>query len=188
MADKVYTRKGDDGTTQLLFTGADRVPKSSARVSAYGDGDEAVSALGVARAEGLASGRDDVADVVLGLQRELFVLNAELATPSEHAERLTDGVSRVTQGMVDALESRIDELTAAFEQPRDFVVPGNSKLGAALDHAGRVIRRAERSVVELARTQTVRPEVLRYLNRLADLAWVLARWAEAGGEQPRPRR
>jgi len=187
MTDKVYTRKGDDGTTQLLFAGKDRVLKASARVAAYGDGDEAVSALGIARAEALEGGLDEIAGIVLGLQRELFVVNAELATPPEHAHRLTDEVSRVTQAMVDALEHRIDELTASFEQPRDFIVPGNTKLGAALDHAGRVIRRAERSAVTLSGTEAVRAELLRYLNRLADLAWVLARFAEAREQQPRSR-
>lgn len=187
MPDKVYTRKGDDGTTQLLFAGRERVPKSSLRVQAYGDGDESVSVLGLARAEALEAGRDDVAGIVLELQRELFVVNAELATSPEHTDRLADGVSRVTQEMVSGLELRIDDLADAFEQPRDFVVPGNSRLGAALDHAARVVRRAERSTVALAATEPVRAETLRYLNRLADLCWVLARYAEAQVQQPRPR-
>src|SRR2546425_100753 len=140
MASKVYTRKGDDGTTQLLFAGKDRVAKSSLRVNAYGEADEAVAALGVARAEA----RDDVADLILRLQRELFVLNAELATAPPDVDRLQPGVSLVTQDMVDALERDIDDLTTKFEQPKDFIVPGNTRIGAAIDYAARVVRRAER--------------------------------------------
>lgn len=187
MPDKVYTRKGDDGSTQLLFAGKTRVAKSSARVNAYGDGDEAVAALGVARAEATAAAADDVAEVVLGLQRELFVLNAELATAATDTERLEPGVSLVTQEMVDALESTIDDLTGRFAQPSDFIVPGNSRLGAALDLAARVVRRAERSIDALAREEEVRPTARAYVNRLADLVWVLARYAERAEAQPKPR-
>ena len=184
---KVYTRKGDDGTTQLLFAGKDRVAKSSARVSAYGDVDEAVAALGVARAQAVTDGQDDVAEIVLQLQRELFVLGAELATGPEHVDRLTAGVSLVTSEMASALESKIDELGAAFEQPKDFIVPGNTRIGATLDLAGRVVRRAERTIDELARAESVRDEARAYINRLADLVWVLARYAEREHRQPRPR-
>jgi cob(I)alamin adenosyltransferase len=184
---KVYTRKGDDGTTQLLFAGKQRVPKSSARVGAYGDIDESVAALGVARAEAVADGQADVADLVLQLQRELFVLGAELATAPEDVGRLTPEVSLVTGEMAAALERKIDELTSSFEQPKDFIVPGNTRLGAALDLAGRVVRRTERGVDALAREESVRPEARAYINRLADLAWVLARYAERDHRQPRPR-
>jgi cob(I)alamin adenosyltransferase len=184
---KVYTRKGDDGTTQLLFAGKDRVAKSSARVCAYGDVDEAVAALGVARADAVADGQDDVAEIVLQLQRELFVLGAELATAPDDTDRLTAGVSLVTSEMASALEAKIDELNSAFEQPKDFIVPGNTRLGASIDLAGRIVRRAERSVDALARDETVREEARAYVNRLADLVWVLARYAEREHRQPRPR-
>jgi cob(I)alamin adenosyltransferase len=185
--DKVYTRKGDDGTTQLLFAGKDRVEKSSPRVSAYGDVDESVAALGVARAEATADGQTDVAEIVLQLQRELFVLGAELATAPSDIGRLTPGVSLITAEMAAALETKIDELTSAFEQPKDFIVPGNTRVGAALDLAARVVRRAERAVDALAREDDVRPEARAYVNRLADLVWVLARYAERAHRQPRPR-
>jgi cob(I)alamin adenosyltransferase len=185
--DKVYTRKGDDGTTQLLFSGKERVSKSSLRVNAYGDCDEAVSVLGIARAEATVDGQDDVAEIVLRLQRELFVVGAELATDPSNRERLTPGVSLVTPELASAHETLIDDLTERFEQPKDFIVPGNSKLGAALDHAARVVRRAERSVDALASVDDVRSEVRSYLNRLADLVWVLARYAEREERQPRPR-
>lgn len=184
MPDKVYTRKGDDGTTQLLFGGRTRVRKSDPRVAAYGDGDESVSALGVARAEALVSGDEEVADIVLDLQRQLFVLNAELATAPDAWEKLLPGVSLVTEEMVGALEKRIDDLEGRFERPQDFIVPGDSRLGAALDHAARVVRRAERSVDAI---DEVRGEARRYVNRLADLVWVLARFAERGDRQLRPR-
>lgn len=187
MADKVYTRKGDDGSTQLLFAGKDRVAKSSLRVEAYGASDEAVSALGLARAYAHEAGQDDVAELLLKLQRELFVLNAELATDPKDQERLQPGVSLVTKEMVDALEVSIDDLEAQYEQPKDFIVPGNSILGAHLDHAARVIRRAERAIDVLARAESVRSEARAYVNRLADLAWVMARYAERENRQPRPR-
>ena len=184
---KVYTRKGDDGTTQLLFGGKDRVAKSSLRVNAYGDSDESVAALGVARFEATADDQDDVAQIVLTLQRELFVVNAELATAPADIERLTPGVSLVTGEMATALERQIDTLTSAFEQPKDFIVPGNTRLGAALDVAARVVRRTERSIDALAAVEPVRPELRAYVNRLADLVWVLARYAERDHRQPRPR-
>lgn len=187
MPDKVYTKKGDDGTTQLFLAGKDRVAKSDPRVNAYGECDEAVAALGVARAEALADGQDDVAQRLLDLEREIFILNAELATSPENADRLEPGMSLVTQEMVDALEAAIDELTGAFEQPKDFIVPGNSRLGAALDLAARVIRRAERAIDALAHVEAVRAEPRAYVNRLADLAWVMARYAEREERQPRPR-
>ena len=187
MPDKVYTRKGDDGTTQLLFAGKDRVAKSSLRVGAYGDGDEAVAALGVARADAAEAGQDDVAELVLRLQREMFVVNAELATDPKDADRLVAGLTLVTDEMVTALESDIDDLTSRYEQPKDFIVPGNTRVGASLDLAARVVRRAERSAHALAGAETVRSELLAYLNRLADLVWVIARYAEREHRQPRPR-
>lgn len=187
MAAEIYTRKGDDGTTQLLFAGKDRVAKSSPRVNAYGEMDEAVAALGVARAEANEAGEGEVADLLLRLERELFVLNAELATSPGDAERLTPGVTLVTSEMVDVIESDIDALVGRFEQPKDFIVPGNTRLGAALDLAARVVRRGERAIDALARQESVRDEARRYVNRLADLVWVMARFAERQVQQPRPR-
>lgn len=183
--DRVYTRKGDDGTTQLLFAGKDRIAKSSVRVAAYGDCDEAVAALGVARAE--AGDEPVIAELLLRLERELFVLNAELATAPKDHQRLQPGVSAVTAEMVRALEDTIDDLAGRYEQPQDFIVPGTTRLGAALDLAARVIRRAERSVDALARAEDVSAEARAYVNRLADLAWVMARYAEREHHQPRPR-
>jgi cob(I)alamin adenosyltransferase len=180
---RIYTRKGDDGTTGLLF-GGDRISKADLRADAYGTTDEAVSALGLARGSiGAATDRAEarIAELVLRLQRELFVVGAELATHVDRRQRLSDGVSRVTDEMIAALEREIDELEALVEQPKEFVVPGESTTGAALDLARTTVRRAERRCVALA-AQGGLPEshVVRYLNRLADLLFVMARVADGG--------
>jgi cob(I)alamin adenosyltransferase len=181
---RIYTRKGDDGTTSLWYGG--RVAKTDARTEAYGSIDEAGAALGVARS---LCGPDqaELAADILRLQRELFVLNAELATAPGDRERLQPGVSLVTAEMAEAAERTIDDLNERYEQPKDFIVPGQTRLGAALDHAARVIRRAERSVDALARAEDVRDEARAYINRVADLVWVAARFAEHEVRQPRPR-
>ena len=143
---RIYTKKGDDGTTGLLF-GGDRISKADLRTDAYGTTDEAVSALGLARA-GIGSATDRtearLSELVLRLQRELFVVGAELATHVDRRGRLSDGVSRVTEQMVSALEAEIDELEALVEQPKEFVLPGESMTGAGLDLARSTVRRAER--------------------------------------------
>jgi cob(I)alamin adenosyltransferase len=170
---KIYTKKGDDGTTSLWYGG--RVPKHDLRTEAYGAIDEAGAALGVARA---ACGPDDakLAADVLRLQNELFVAGAELATAPEAAERLQDGVSRVTGAMVDALDALIDSYMERVELPPKFVIPGGAPLSAQLDVARTVIRRAERRVSDLKESRGLASEaVLRYLNRASDLAYAMAR-------------
>lgn len=167
---KVYTRRGDDGTTGLLYGG--RVGKDDARTEAYGSTDEAVSALGIARAD-LAG---EWHDRILAVQRGLFVVGAQLATHADHHDQLTDGVSRCTSAMVDELEAAIDELTGRHPLPREFVVPGGSRAGAAVDLARTIVRRAERAVVRMRRTGMLPDDVpLQYLNRLSDYLFVLAR-------------
>jgi cob(I)alamin adenosyltransferase len=180
---RIYTRKGDAGTTGLLF-GGDRVAKSNPRTDAYGTTDEAVSALGLARASiGAATDRTEarLADLILRLQRELFVVGAELATHVERRDRLTPGVSLVTAEMVTALEAEIDGLEAGHPMPDEFVLPGESMTGAALDLARTTVRRAERRAVALADDgELPDSQVLPYLNRLADLLFVMARAADGG--------
>ena len=180
---RIYTRKGDTGTTGLLF-GGDRVSKADLRTDAYGTTDEAVSALGLARSSiGSQTDRTEVrlAQLILRLQRELFVVGAELATRADRRDRLTDGVSRVTAEMVSALEGEIDELELLVEQPKEFVVPGETLTGAALDLARTTVRRAERRCVALADTGGLPDsQVVPYLNRLADLLFVMARAADGG--------
>jgi cob(I)alamin adenosyltransferase len=174
---RIYTKKGDDGTTSLWYGG--RVAKYDARTEAYGAVDEAGSALGVARSL-CGSGDDEVARDILRVQRELFVAGAELATAPEAGERLEDGVSRVTDDMVDALDGEIDRYMDRVSLPPKFVIPGGSALSAQLDVARAVIRRAERRAVALRDEQGLASDaVLRYLNRASDLVYAMARFTDA---------
>jgi cob(I)alamin adenosyltransferase len=180
---RIYTRKGDSGTTGLLFGGA-RVSKADPRTDAYGALDEAVSALGLARASiGSATDRTEVrlAELLIRLQRELFVAGAELATHTDRRSRLTDAVSRLTREMVAALEDEIDDLETLVEQPKEFVLPGESMTGAFIDLARTIVRRAERRSVAIAEAGGLPDsQVVPYLNRLADLLFVMARGADGG--------
>jgi cob(I)alamin adenosyltransferase len=172
---KIYTRKGDDGTTGLWYGG--RVAKSDGRPEAYGAVDEAASALGLARAA--AGAQSDVADDILALQRELFVAGAELATAREATDRLEDGVSRVTPEMVDRLEDVIDRYMEHVDLQPKFVIPGGNDLSARLDVARTALRRAERRVVDLSRGEELADStVLRYLNRASDAVFAMARYAD----------
>jgi len=184
----VATGRGDDGTTGLLFGGA-RISKDDARTDAYGTIDEAVAALGLARAEiklkeqygALPAPLAGVGQLILRFQRELFVVGAELATNPDAWDRLEDGRTRVSSAMVAGIDEALAELEGSIEMPREFVVPGETRLSAALELARTVLRRAERRSVALGREGLIPgPHLLPYLNRLADLLWVLARAAEAG--------
>jgi cob(I)alamin adenosyltransferase len=179
---KIYTRKGDDGTTSLWYGG--RVRKTNPRTEAYGSIDEANSALGVARALAKSGDEADLHQSILSLQRDLFVAGAELATAPDAADRLEDGVSRVTDEMVEALEPEIDRYMDRVELPPHFVIPGGTELSAALDVARSAIRRAERRTVELRDAEGLASDaVLRYLNRASDLAFALARAADEPNPQ-----
>ncbi len=179
---KIYTKKGDDGTTSLWYGG--RVTKDSARTEAYGSLDEACSALGVARA--LCAERDGGAELaadILALQTDLFIAGAELATAPEAAGRLEDGVSRTTAAMVAAAEERIDRYMAEVELPPKFVIPGGNLLSAHLDVARTAIRRAERRIATLAESGDLASDtVVGFVNRASDLAYAMARWADV--EEP----
>jgi cob(I)alamin adenosyltransferase len=178
---KIYTRKGDNGTTSLWYGG--RVAKTDPRTEAYGSIDEANSALGVARSL-CAEDQADLHQTILSLQRELFVAGAELATAPDASDRLQDGVSRITDEMVDALEPQIDRYMNQVELPPHFVIPGGTELAVALDVARATIRRAERRTVELRDSDGLASEaVLRYLNRASDLAFALARYADEENPQ-----
>ncbi len=171
---KIYTRKGDDGTTGLLYGG--RVAKNSPRPTAYGTVDEAQAAIGVARA-GVERG-SDIDTVLVHIERDLWVLMSELATAPGNRHKLTPGVSLVTAEMVVALEEHIDGFTARFEQPKQFVVPGEDRVAAQLDVARTVVRRAERDH-QAIEDEDASSQVGPYLNRLSDLCWTLARFQEA---------
>ena len=168
---KIYTRKGDDGTTGLWYGG--RVQKSSPRPDAYGCVDEAASALGLARAA--AERGSELYDDILRVQNELFVAGAELATAPEAAERLQEGVSKVTPEMVERLEGDIDRYMDRVELPPKFVIPGGTELSARLDVARAAVRRAERKVSAL---ELADDTVLTYLNRASDAVYAMARFAD----------
>jgi cob(I)alamin adenosyltransferase len=187
---RIYTRKGDAGTTGLLY-GGDRVSKADPRTDAYGTTDEAVSALGLARAAiGAATDRTEaqLAVLIVRLQRELFVVGAELATHVERRKRLTPGETLITAEMVTWLEGEIDAIEAGHEMPVEFVLPGETTTGAALDLARTIVRRAERRAVALAEAGGLPgSQVVPYLNRLADLLFVMARAADGGFRPMRSR-
>jgi cob(I)alamin adenosyltransferase len=179
---RIYTKTGDDGTTGLLYGG--RVPKDDLLTEAYGTTDEAVAALGLARA--LASD-EEICGALLALQRELFIVGADLATDPSSRGKLEPGVSLVTIDMVEALEAQIDTLVERHPLPQAFIVPGANPASAAIDLARSIVRRAERNAVALERAdRVVNPEVRRYLNRLSDLLFVVARW-QAGEAEPASR-
>jgi cob(I)alamin adenosyltransferase len=169
---KIYTKKGDDGTTGLLYGG--RVRKDSGLIEANGAVDEAQAALGVARAESEPASELD--ELLIAVERDLWVLMAEVATAEDNRAKLKPGVSLVTGEMIAALEEHIDALSERFDMPSEFVVPGQDRVSAQLDVARTVVRRAERLALSagVAEGSLVVP----YLNRLSDLLWTMARWQE----------
>jgi cob(I)alamin adenosyltransferase len=172
---KIYTRKGDDGTTGLWYGG--RVAKYAGRPEAYGSVDEAASALGLARAA--ADRGSELHTDILRVQNELFVAGAELATAPEAADRLEPGVSKVTPEMVDRLEADIDRYMDRVDLPPKFVIPGGTELSARLDVARAAVRRAERKVAALKDAGDLADEiVVTYLNRLSDALFAMARFAD----------
>jgi cob(I)alamin adenosyltransferase len=184
----VATGRGDDGTTGLLF-GGDRIFKDDPRTEAYGAIDEAVAALGMARAELALKSQYGtlprtlalLPDLILRFQRELFVAGSELATAPGNADRQKLGQTRVSAEMVAALDDILAETEAAITLPREFVVPGETRLSAALELARTIVRRAERRAVTVRRADPVEgDQLVPYLNRLADLLWIVARAAEQG--------
>ena len=139
--------------------------------------DEAQAFLGLARAEArVVEGPGcELDQLLVGIERDLWILMAELATDESNRHKLVDGQSRVTEAMVAALETHIDDLTGRFELPAEFVVPGQNRTAALLDVARTVIRRAERSSLVVAPATS---QAIAYLNRLSDLVWTMARWQE----------
>ena len=184
----VATKRGDDGTTGLLF-GGERVFKDEPRTEAYGAIDEAIAALGLARAElgqkaqygTLPRTLAGLREIILRLQRELFVVGGELATAPDAVDRQKPGETRVTAAMVEGLDELLAETESAVELPREFVVPGETRLSASLELARTIVRRAERRAVAIGRAEPILgDQLVPYLNRLADLLWILARAAEQG--------
>ena len=179
---KIYTKTGDEGKTGLLYGG--RVWKDDPGPEAYGAVDEAVSALGVAR----AAATGELAAEILALERDLFVVGAELATDPANREKLTPDVSLTTSAMVERLEGVIDTVVEEHPLPQEFVVPGENALEAALEVARATVRRAERRVISYARAGGLDGSIVPvYLNRLADLLYVLARSTAATWQPTRPK-
>jgi cob(I)alamin adenosyltransferase len=170
---RIYTRGGDGGETSL-GDGA-RVPKHTLRVAAYGTVDEANAAIGIARLHA-----DAPADEMLGrIQNDLFDLGADLCTPEDG--RRAAGALRIVAAQVERLEHEIDTMNAALQPLDSFILPGGTPAAAYLHLARTIIRRAERLVSELTRSEPVNPEALKYLNRLSDHLFVLGRRVNDGG-------
>jgi cob(I)alamin adenosyltransferase len=167
---KIYTRTGDAGETSLL--GGVRVAKDHPRVAAYGDVDELNATLGEVRAHGPGS---DMARLLLGVQRDLFAIGAQLADP-RHRVASKRAKAAVSASRVRRLERAIDVRDARLPALRSFVLPGETATAATLHRARAVCRRAERSVVALSHTADVDPRIVVFLNRLSDLLFVLARY------------
>ncbi len=158
---KIYTKTGDDGTTGL--GDGTRVAKDSARVAAYGTVDEANSTIGLLLA---AEMPDDVRELLTRVQHQLFDLGGELCIP---------GHAAIFDADVEALEARLDHYNDDLPALKDFILPGGGEAAARCHIARTVVRRAERETVALSRLEAVRPQAIRYLNRLSDLLFVLAR-------------
>jgi cob(I)alamin adenosyltransferase len=172
VAKPIYTKHGDEGETGLLYGG--RVSKANPRTEAYGAIDEAVAALGLAKA---LTSNDYVRETIDGLQRELFTVGAELATAPADRDKLLKHFAAVGPEMTEVLEQSIDAISAEVQLPPEFIIPGGSPASAALDVARTVLRRAERRAVALSdASQLHSPELLRYLNRASDLLFMLARY------------
>jgi cob(I)alamin adenosyltransferase len=172
----IVTKTGDQGETSLMY--GRRVPKTDHRVDAYGCVDELNAALGLARA---LSHDQFISDQILSAQKDLIALMGELATiPEDRSRYLKDGFQLTNPAMVDRVTSVIVDLEKDKSlYPKDWVMPGNNAVSAALDFARTTCRRAERRVAMLVdEEKDFNPEILRYLNRLSDLCWILARYAE----------
>jgi len=171
---RVYTKFGDAGETSLLYGG--RVSKNGLNTEAYGITDEAVSAMGLARA---MTNNSKVNDLLRQLQRDLFTIAAELATDPDKYDLFQQHFKPVTAEMVTSLEETIDSLEEEFEMPKVFILPGGSQASAAIDLARCVIRTAERRVVAMAEADVLTNGlIMAYLKRLGDLLFVLARYED----------
>jgi cob(I)alamin adenosyltransferase len=165
MPDKFYTRRGDDGSTGML--GSERISKSDPRIEALGAVDEANAAIGIARS---LCGSPEAAACIVIIQRDLYGVMAEVASSLENVERFRT----IDAGRVNWLEEQTDSLSRVVDLPREFIVPGDSPAGAALDLARAVVRRAERRLVGLSENGLVsNPNLLKYINRLSSFCFVL---------------
>jgi cob(I)alamin adenosyltransferase len=181
---KVYTRTGDKGDTALV--GGKRVPKDSPRIEAYGTIDELNSVVGLARVfneESLEAGEGHrfLDEVLCRLQDELFDIGSELATPPESYQ---EGMYRVGEDEIEKIEKLIDQCQQDLEPLRSFVLPGGGRIGAYLHECRTVCRRAEREILRLSRAEEINHDVIKYVNRLSDLFFVLSRWISKQTGEP----
>jgi cob(I)alamin adenosyltransferase len=174
--DKIYTRTGDDGRTSL--GDGTRLQKFHVRVAAYGEIDEANAVLGIAA---LHITDPEVSKVLRHIQNDLFDVGADLCRPEKQSSKVKS--LRVTDAQVLWLENKIDLFNAGLAPLDSFVLPGGSQASSHLHHARTVTRRAERDVVQLASQEPVNPAVIKYVNRLSDLLFVLARFLNDKGKQ-----
>ena len=168
---KIYTRNGDEGETGLLYGG--KVSKDSPLPEAYGTVDEAQAILGLVRTE--CEKDSDLEQKIIHIERDLYVLMAELATDPSKPDKLESGKNKVSEEMINFLEKFIDEISSRFELPQEFVIPGQNRISALIDVARTVVRRAERRTISCEIKDSL---VVPYLNRLSDLLWAMARWQE----------
>ena len=173
---KIYTRTGDDGSTGLAD--GSRTNKDCFRVRAYGEVDEANSAIGVARAyvDNIELDRS-----LARIQNDMFDLGADLSTPTLDAQEHESKALRIVQSQIDRLEQELDKLNADIAPLKTFVLPGGSKPAAYLHLARAITRRAEREIVAMMREETINPLALKYINRLSDYLFVAARWCNTQG-------
>lgn len=178
----IATKTGDEGETSLMY--GRRVPKTHERVDAYGCVDELNSALGLARA---SASDPSLKEQILAIQKELVTVMGELATAPEDLRRYAkDGFPVTTSSMTARLTSVVDDLESKLGKFKDWSIPGNTADSAALEFARTVCRRAERRVAALPSHSEGNPEILRFLNRLSDVCWLLARYAERLPNEPPP--
>jgi cob(I)alamin adenosyltransferase len=174
---KIYTKTGDKGDTSLF--GGQRVPKDALRIEAYGTVDELNSVLGIVRAD---NKNEQIDTILSGVQNELFELGADLATPRSGAN--TKQIKRIEEKHSQHLEESIDALEAHLKPLKTFILPGGSPVAARLHFARTVCRRAERTVVRLSRNEDIGEGITIYLNRLSDLLFVMARYANHAANVP----
>ena len=175
---KIYTRTGDDGSTGLAD--GSRASKDCFRVRAYGEVDEANSAIGVAR---LHIDNIELERSLARIQNDMFDLGADLSTPTmEDAKEQESKTLRIVQSQIDRLETELDALNKDLAPLKTFVLPGGTPPAAYLHLARAITRRAEREIVTMAREETINPLALKYINRLSDFLFVAARWCNAQGE------
>ncbi len=172
---KIYTKRGDNGTTGV-YRGK-RVAKSAPQIEINGAVDEAQAFIGLARSELIND--DRLNDILMRIEKDLWVLMAEVATENSTKVVFSAGVDQVSESMVNNIEQLIDEFMSAFKMPKEFVVPGGNRASAQLDVSRTVIRRAERVAVQ-HQAYVADSYIINYLNRLSDLLWALARFVENG--------